>query len=232
MTMELAVRCAEVLLGFALLQQSLEFLRGYGLEKKLAMVRAPMAILLMFGIYPVWAEAVLLATSFLLVKRFHGPYNGGSDTMSILVLLCLWIANLAPSRMGQEIALGYLALQLMLSYFQAGWVKFENPEWRSGKALREVFAYTAYPVSESVRSLIIKPYLLFILSWVVIIGELLFPLALLHSTILIIALIFTGIFHVVNAVLFGLNRFVWSWLAAYPSLIWLQDRISESSWSF
>jgi hypothetical protein len=32
-------------------------------------------------------------------------------------------------------------------------------------------------------------------------------------------------FHLANACLFGLNRFFWVWLAAYPSLIWLQHRI-------
>jgi hypothetical protein len=227
MTLELAVRLAEILLGFAIFQQSLEFLRGHGLEQKLALIRAPLAILLMLGIYPLWVESALLVTFLLLIKRFHGPYNGGSDTMSMLVLLCLWLANLAPSRMWQEIALGYLALQLTLSYFQSGLVKIENLEWRSGKALREVFAFTAYPVSESLRNLAAKPGLLVFASRAVIIGELLFPLALLHSVTLAVALLTTGIFHVANAVLFGLNRFVWSWLAAYPSLIWLQYRFSE-----
>ncbi len=230
MTLEMAVRFAEILLGFALLQQSLEFLRSHGLEKKLALLRAPLAILLMLGIYPVWVESVLLASSILLIKRFHGPYNGGSDTMSILVLLCLWLANLAPSPMWQEIALGYLALQLTLSYFQSGLVKIENAEWRSGKALREVFALTAYPVSESLRSLANRPQLLLNVSRAVILGELLFPLTLFHSITLTIALVFAGVFHLANAVLFGLNRFVWSWLAAYPSVIWLQGRFSEITW--
>lgn len=227
MTLDMAVRFAEILLGFAFFQQSLEFLRGYGLEKKLAFIRAPLALLLMLGIYPAWIEAALLVTSLLLVKRFHGPYNGGSDTMSILVLLCLWLANLAPSSMWQEIALGYLALQLTLSYFQAGLVKIENSDWRSGNALREVFALTAYPVSESLRNLASKPQLLLYASRAVIIGELLFPLALIHSTTLIIALVLTGMFHLANAILFGLNRFVWSWLAAYPIILWFQQRLIE-----
>ncbi len=182
---------------------------------------------MMLGIDSVWVASALLTTSFLLIKRFHGPYNGGSDTMSILVLLCLWLANLAPSRMLQEIALGYLALQLTLSYFQSGLVKIENAEWRSGKALREVFALTAYPVSESLRHLASKPTLLLYASRAVIIGELLFPLALMHSMALMIALVFTAVFHLANAILFGLNRFVWSWLAAYPIILWFQQRLME-----
>ena len=226
MTLELAVRVAEIFLGLALFQQSLEFLRGFGLEKKIAWVRALLAVFLMMGIYPVWVKSLLLMTSIILIKRFRGPYNGGSDTMSILVLICLWLYHIAPSRWWQEIALGYLALQLTISYFQAGWVKVVNPEWRSGKALGEVFAFTAYPVSESLRALAGKPRKLFIASWVVILGELLFPLALLNKTALIIALSFAACFHLANAILFGLNRFFWSWLAAYPILMWLQERIA------
>lgn len=227
MTLEFALRCTEILLGFALFQQNLEFLRAAALEKKLALVRAPLAILLMLGFYPLLTQSILLATSILLVWRFRGPYNGGSDTMSILVLLCLWLVHWLPWRLWQEIALGYVAIQLALSYFQAGWVKLVNPEWRSGKALSEVFAFTAYPVSENLRGLAARPRVLFAASWLVIIGELLFPLTLVNSTTLVIGLVFTGLFHFANAILFGLNRFFWSWLAAYPIIIWFQSRLME-----
>ncbi|HTF95770.1 MAG TPA: HTTM domain-containing protein [Cellvibrio sp.] len=227
MTLELAVRVTEVLLGLALLQQSVEFLRGFGVEKKLALLRAPLAILLIAGVYPLWIASILLMTTFILITRFRGPYNGGSDTMSVLVLVCLWFTHIAPSLLWQEIAFGYLALQLTLSYFQSGLVKLENREWRSGKALREVFSFTAYPVSESLRNLALKPRLLLWASWIVIVGELIFPIALLHSVALTIALVFTATFHLANAILFGLNRFVWSWLAAYPAIIWFHHRLMD-----
>ena len=227
MTLELAVRVTEVLLGLALLQQSVEFLRGFGVEKKLAVLRAPLAILLIAGVYPLWIASILLMTTFILITRFRGPYNGGSDTMSVLVLVCLWFTHIAPSLLWQEIAFGYLALQLTLSYFQSGLVKLENREWRSGKALREVFSFTAYPVSESLRNLAHKPRLLLWASWIVIVGELIFPIALLHPVALTIALVFTATFHLANAILFGLNRFVWSWLAAYPAIIWFHHRLMD-----
>lgn len=227
MTLDLAVRVTEVLLGLALLQQSLEFLRGFGVEKKVASLRVLLAILLIVGVYPLWVQSILLITTFILIKRFHGPYNGGSDTMSVLVLVCLWFTHIAPSQLWREIAFGYLALQLTLSYFQSGLVKLENAEWRSGKALCEVFSFTAYPVSESMRELASKPRLLLFASWIVIVGELLFPAALLHPVALTIGLVFMAVFHVANAILFGLNRFVWSWLAAYPAIIWFHYRLMD-----
>lgn len=227
MTMELAIRLTEIVLGLALLQQSLEFLRATGVERTLALLRIPLSILLMLGIFPAVVCSLLVIISLLLIKRFRGPYNGGSDTMSVLVLLGLWFSYLAPSRMWQEIALGYVVLQLVLSYFQAGWVKLVNPEWRTGKALYEVFALTAYPVSESLRHLARKKQLLLLASWCVIIAELLFPVAFLHQTALIVALISAAFFHLANAILFGLNRFVLAWISSYPLVLWFQQRLFE-----
>jgi hypothetical protein len=225
LTLELAVRITEIILGVALLQQSLEFLRGLQPEKILGAVRVLLAILLIAGLQTFWVETALLAIGILLLRRFQGPYNGGSDAMTLLVLLCLWLAQLAPNRFWQEMALGYLAFQLIWSYFQSGYIKIINPDWRSGRALCDVFAFTAYPVADHLRSLAQSSRLLWVMSWVVILFEILFPLALLNKTALLLALGVAGLFHLANAWLFGLNRFLWIWPAAYPILFWLQGRL-------
>lgn len=121
---------------------------------------------------------------------------------------------------------GYLALQLVLSYFISGWVKIVNPQWRNGQALQDVFRFSAYPASESMRAFAGRPRLLFVMSWAVMLFELSFPLTLLTQTTLIIGLVTAVIFHLANAFLFGLNRFFWCWLTAYPSILWLQQRIT------
>ena len=122
-------------------------------------------------------------------------------------------------------ALGYLAIQLLLSYFISGWVKLINPQWRSGQALVDVFRFSSYPVSESLRIWATSPRILFVMSWLVIGFELLFPISMMSVVSLTIALVIAACFHLANACLFGLNRFFWVWIAAYPAILWFQQRL-------
>lgn len=219
-----AVRFSEIILAVALVQQSAEFLRSRMIEKWVASARLVLAVLLFFGIAVVPVKIGLLGLGFYLIWRFRGPYCGGSDTMTMLVLTGLTLSEFVP-RFAQEWVIGYVAFQLVMSYWQSGWVKLVNPEWRSGLALFQVFAYSAYPVSYSVRAWAQQPKLLWLMGWLVISFELIFPLTLINSYLLCGALVIAFIFHCANAALFGLNRFVLAWLSAYPLLLWLQGRL-------
>ncbi len=225
MDFDTAIRLTEILLGFAFAQQSIEHIVSFANERRLFLARLLLAILLIIGFQTIWVTSLLLLFGLAILHRFQGPYNGGADRMSLLVLLCLWLALIAPTRYWQEVAFGYLALQLILSYFISGWVKIVNPDWRSGRALCDVFQFSAYPVSKSLRRWAASPRLLFFMSWGVMLFELLFPFALLSTTSLYIALAITASFHFSNACFFGLNRFFWIWITAYPALLWFQQRV-------
>ena len=229
MTFEVAIRLTEILLGFAFVQQSIEYLRVadtlFPTNRYLFIARLLLAVLLMVGFQTTWVLLLLVLIGLVMLHRFQGPYNGGSDRMSLLILCSLCLVHFAPSLYWQEITFGYLSLQLVLSYFISGWVKVINPDWRSGRALCDVFQFSAYPVSESLRAWSNKPRLLFTLSWGVILFELFFPFSLLSVSSLYVALAIAASFHLANACLFGLNRFFWIWLAAYPSILWFQLRI-------
>jgi hypothetical protein len=43
----------------------------------------------------------------------------------------------------QELAFGYLGMQLLLRFGMAGRVKILHPGWRSGRALRAIFLFSA-----------------------------------------------------------------------------------------
>ncbi len=229
MSFETALRASEILLALALLQSSAEHMFGLGRDRFLYALRFCLAAFLLVGVGSHWVLLALSLHSLAVLHRFDGPYNGGSDRMSLLVLYCLSLAHWLPAR-AAELALGYLAVQVTLSYFISGRVKIVNPDWRRGQALADVFAFSAYPVSSALRGLAAHTKLLWVASWAVILLELLFPFALFSQTSLIIALCLTFTFHLANAALFGLNRFVWAWLAAYPSLIWLQGMTGVSVW--
>ena len=227
MSFDLAIRLTEILLGLAFLQQSLEHLYTHRKDQWIFLPRLGLSLLLMLGFQTPLVCLGLVVLGLCMLKRFQGPYNGGSDRMSLLILCCLCLTHFMPTERLQEYVFGYLALQLVLSYFISGWVKVVNPQWRNGQALQDVFRFSTYPVSDALRQLVKWPRLLWLMSWAVMIFELTFPFTLFAQTTLIVGLIIATVFHFANACLFGLNRFFWIWLAAYPSLLWLQQRVFE-----
>ncbi|WPZ36605.1 HTTM domain-containing protein [Thalassobaculum sp. OXR-137] len=229
MSLDDAIRLTEILLAVALIQQSLEHLVGLPDERPHYAIRLVLAVLLMVGVSPPWICAALFVNALVILRRFQGPYNGGSDLLSLLLITALFAVHLMPSARYQEYVFGYLALQVIFSYFKSGLSKVVHADWRSGRALRDVFLFSVYPVSEATRRWAERPRLLCAMSWAVVLLELLFPLALIAQPVLIAALAAMFAFHGANFVLFGFNRFVWVWLAAYPSLIWLQARL-EPLW--
>ncbi len=224
MSIEAAVRWTEILLAIALIQQSLESLSSIRQLRLIFVSRLVCSVLLVVGVATQWVVLGLVGVSLILLKAFQGPYNGGSDRMGLLILYCLAAFHVLPASPFKELAFGYLALQVVLSYFVSGWVKIVNPDWRNGRALQDVFLFSAYPVSEDLRGFANRPKLLLSASWGVMLLELIFPFLLLSKSALLFGLVCTAFFHLMNACFWGLNRFVWVWIASYPSLIWFQDR--------
>ncbi len=225
MTLEAAARLTEILLALAFIQQGVEHLRRFQDERVLALARIGLSALVALGVGSPWPLVGLAPLSLVTLQRFQGPYNGGSDRMGLLALWCLTLSRLLPTVQARELAFGYLGVQLVLSYFISGGVKLLNPDWRSGQALRQVFAFSAYPVSEGLRGWAGRPRLLFAMSWAVMLFEVAFPLTLASRPALVAGLAVAALFHLANACLFGLNRFFWTWLAVYPAILWLQGRL-------
>lgn len=228
-----ALRLTGGMMALAFIQQSLEHLRPAARrhERLLFAPRLILPLLLLAACLGApWLPLPLLtlalvANHLVILPFFNGPYNGGADRMGLLILLCLTGAFIAPTLAWRELAFGYLGMQLILSYAMSGWVKIVNPEWRSGRALRDVFLFSAYPVAENLRRWADRPRVLLAAGWAVMGFELTFPLAILSRPALVAALVVAALFHGANACLFGLNRFFWIWICAYPAILWLQDRV-------
>jgi hypothetical protein len=221
-----AVRATEVLMALAVTQQSLEQMVADRPARPWLALRVAFCLLVLaapalagFGI---WG---LMALGLWWLARYDGPFNGGADKMTLLILFCLSCVHLAPSPFWAEMAFAYLAVQLVLSYVISGQVKLANPAWRRGEALSDVFLFSAYPVADDLRALAKNRWVTYRGAWVVMFVEVSFPVFLLHPLALLFGLTLAALFHLSNAFLFGLNRFFWIWLSAYPALIWFQGRL-------
>jgi hypothetical protein len=117
-------------------------------------------------------------------------------------------------------------VQLTLSYFIAGAVKLQNPDWRSGRALASFVGSGRYGTPAwLVRAISTGPRPA-LAAWGVMAFEGGFPLALVSPAVAAALLALGVLFHLGNAAVFGLNRFLLAWLAAYPSLLYFSAALS------
>lgn len=164
---------------------------------------------------------------FRILYQFRGSFNGGSDAMTSWCYLCL-IAGLFFSLFLENpfwlnVSLLCIGAQSLMSYFVAGIVKAKTRAWWTGEVLEKLLKSNHYPTPNSLRAFTANRLLLSFLSVGIILFELLAPWALLNSERAPIYLALAFLFHLSNWFAFGLNRFVWAWLATYPSLIFMSS---------
>ncbi len=231
------------LLGLGLLLQSVEIfqtrriyaagaaLAGRGRLEWLVTIRGALALGLIMAPVPVMSAVatviglLLLVSTVWLTVRSRGPVCGGSDSMFFQVQLGLLVASLGFIHpLGAKLGLGWIVAQSVLSYFLAGLAKLKNVGWRNGVALQNLFRSAGpYVLLTGSRRLAEAPIVCAVLAWGVLGFELLFPAVLflpLEAKLVFLAL---GLaFHIANAALLGLNRFIWAWAATYPALLYFR----------
>jgi hypothetical protein len=163
----------------------------------------------------------LCLSQLLIGVRFRGAANGGSDSMTMLLLIALGVASLAGLRgLMCRAALLYIAVQVTFSYVIAGLAKLRQPDWRNGRALCHFVASSPYGEPVWLQRILGRPYCGLLLSWFVMAFECGFPLAWIDQRLCMGLMLLGFGFHLTNAYVFGLNRFVFAWLAAYPALLY------------
>ncbi|RYZ09791.1 MAG: hypothetical protein EOO73_02605 [Myxococcales bacterium] len=188
-------------------------------------LRLPLALLLAGGLGLV-APALLL-TQLAIGARFRGTFNGGSDYMTVVVLLGIsGAACFASSPRVVKACLGYVCVQLVFSYFIAGVIKLVRPSWRSGAGLGRLLTSNRYGTPGWLARLLARPALARLATWSVLGFECSYPLALLSPSITLIFVGVGALFHLGNVLAFGLNRFFFAWLAAYPALLFFSAELS------
>ena len=164
----------------------------------------------------------LFISHVLVLLRWRGAFNGGSDFMTLIVLTGLLIAqcmsHVGKPELGWRAGLWYISLQTVTSYFMSGWVKLLQPQWRSGEAL-VVFLngaiYGPLPAQHPLR----HPLLARAAAWAFIVWECCFPLAFIGPQPALFFCATAAVFHFLVFWFFGLNRFFWAWVATFPAIL-------------
>jgi hypothetical protein len=209
------------------LPRPLRWLLPYPAFMGVLALRLALAPLLMLGVSGL--APLLLLSQLLICARFRGTFNGGSDYMSVVVLLGLTGAACFPGSPSiVKASLAYICVQLVFSYFIAGSVKLARTEWRSGVALARLLASNRYGTPAWLVRLSQQPALAKVLTWALLAFECGFPAALLGPRVAALFLACGTLFHLGNVVAFGLNRFLFAWLAAYPALLYFSAELARS----
>ncbi|MCB0375929.1 MAG: hypothetical protein KDD04_08435, partial [Sinomicrobium sp.] len=203
--------------------------------RNLLIVRIVSIIALAFFMdHPVvqWGIFVLILLTLIIQNVISIYGNDGSDQI-LLIIFSVFALCFTPftGELLAKTGIVFIAAQSCLSYFTAGTTKLISRQWRSGIALTAIFSTKTYGAEKPYR--ILKKYkpLGVILCWGVILFEVLFPLALFVP--LQYAFVFIGlgiVFHILNALIMGLNSFFWAFLATYPAILfanlWIADSIT------
>jgi hypothetical protein len=145
----------------------------------------------------------------------------GSDHMAILTYIASTVEKaFADDPRVREACLWFVAGEACLSYTTAGLAKLASPVWRNGQAMTGIFRTRTYGHEWSAAVLKKYPALAVVGCWSVIIAETLFPLVLVLPAEYAWPLLGLGLlFHVGNAHLMGLNRFLWAFSGTYPAVV-------------
>jgi hypothetical protein len=171
----------------------------------------------------------LFVGNLLILVRWRGAFNGGSDFFTLVVLTGLLISQavgaFGHAELGWQAGFWYIAIQAVTSYFMSGAVKLLRPEWRNGAALT-IFLNGAIYGPLSATHPLRNQWLAMLSSWGFIVWEILFPLSLLDPQLAAVFCAVAALFHFLVFWFFGLNRFFWAWLCSFPAIIWCSVQFS------
>jgi hypothetical protein len=171
----------------------------------------------------------LFVGNLLILIRWRGAFNGGSDFLTLVVLTGLLISQvvgaLGNAQLGWQAGFWYIAIQAITSYFMSGAVKLLRPEWRNGSAMTIFLNGAIYGPLSATHPLRNK-WLAMMGSWGFIVWEILFPFSLADPRLAAVFCAVAAFFHFLVFWFFGLNRFFWAWMCSFPAIIWCSAQFS------
>jgi hypothetical protein len=200
---------------------------GFPVYMAMLALRAVAALLLV--IYPLHVSVsalglpVIVLTSLCTHLRM-APYGlHGAHRMTLVIFGALLLWRMAPaSLVVAKATLWFIALQGCLSYATAGWVKAFIPAWRQGTGAFAIINVPWIGPEWLARWLHHHPLVTKAVTWLTLGMECAFPFVLVIGYPGNLVFISWGLlFHCGNALILGLNTFVWAWIATYPALVYV-----------
>ncbi|WP_158692714.1 hypothetical protein [Streptomyces roseochromogenus] len=153
--------------------------------------------------------------------------NDGTDQLSFHVQAAAAIARTSGKPRLIDACLWYVALQSTMSYAAAGYAKLPSDIWRSGDAVPGILRTESFGEQRAYQMAQRHPTLTKLTAHTVLALECAFPAVFLAkgrpAPLMLVAL---GTFHLVNARVMGLGRFVWAFTSTYPAVLYAVQRSS------
>ncbi|WP_298422881.1 hypothetical protein [uncultured Kordia sp.] len=173
--------------------------------------------------------AIIIITTLLINYRsIYG--QDGSDQMSSIILVTLFIYSIDPSNyMIANAGIWFICLQAILSYFTAGFYKAKGEKWTTKpNAVFLIFNTSTYGSKPIASVLKDNAPMTKLLTWSTVVIECTFPLVLITGYPGMIVFLGWGFaFHLMNALVMGLNSFFWAFIATYITIIYCAFQIAE-----
>jgi pimeloyl-ACP methyl ester carboxylesterase len=167
------------------------------------------------------ANGFLTLSTAALYPRIHMGTDG-SDQAALLVQSAATVARLGGRNTRvADAALWFMGLQATLSYAASGWTKLTSPTWRSGEALTGILRTRSYGHPKVYELLRKYPQARDTMAAGVLAMESLFPLV--YAAKGRLGPVFVGsaaAFHLANGHVMGLGRFIPSFLAMHPAVLY------------
>ena len=169
--------------------------------------------------------ALVLVSRMLMYARNQIGIDG-SDQMFLVIFTAGLIGWLGADTDVIDIAVIYIACQLILAYLIAGVAKAWSPIWRNGRALGALLDTIGLGRPRLAAVLQRHEAVSVSACWCVIVFECLGPaLVLVGVRGAWCFIVVSGLFHVGIACIMGLNSFVWAFGATYPAVLLLAGRV-------
>ena len=181
--------------------------------------------------YTFTAGMLAIVLSCGLVQLRTAYAGDGAQQMNLVLGVSLLLGfNPWVKPLSGVVCVFFIAAQSALSYLASGAAKLVSPIWMRGDALIKIMGTNAFGSELGFRLASFSPRFTRVVCVVTVILEVSFPLLLLGPRWVVLGFFLWGFsFHAANAVLMGLNTFVWSYLATYPALYFVWSWLHHSA---